>query len=275
LNTLYDKYLEEWINLYVNENITIIKIADKYHVSLSTVWKYLKKNNIYTRNFSKYNYNQYKINENFFEKIDNSINAYILGFLYADGHMYISETGSKQVRLKSTDINILKKISKLIYIDDKELNNNKLYSSKHKESKTLIICNKKIYDDLYNIGMHNNKTFDCYLPHIDEKYMSHFIRGFFDGDGCIYYSEKNRDCEVQFTGTLDMCNDLKNLLSNINIHSYIVERNRYSKGIAEIRIRRKYDVEKFYMYIYDNMEKNDLFLNRKREKFENMFLTIF
>ena len=69
--------------------------------------------------------------------------------------------------------------------------------------------------------------------------MSDFIRGYFDGDGCITYSirkpnPKNRELNYRVTGRFEICSKLSNILidfqrylSNTNI-SYIKRDNMYN-----------------------------------------------
>ena len=51
----------------------------------------------------------------------------------------------------------------------------------------LYIDSFKIYEDLYKLGVEENKSSkNIYFPKIPKKYYSHFIRGYFDGDGIAY-----------------------------------------------------------------------------------------
>jgi hypothetical protein len=270
------EYQDKIIKLYENDKLTIFKISELLKISRSSVYRIIKLNNINTNRLKRYNgipNTKYKIVNNFFEKIDNSIKSYILGLLYADGTMYKNKNNEyhKQVRLKLTDIDLLEDVNKALNYD-KPLLQYKKEKEHHKDFKVLIICNHKIYDDLIKIGIYKNKTFDCKLPVIDDNLMHHFIRGFFDGDGTIYHNKKNNAGEVSFVGTDEMCNDICEYLNNVlKINSSVIIREKkYSKGISTFRMRRKNDIIKFYNYIY-NINDNDIFLERKKEKFEQWF----
>ena len=53
----------------------------------------------------------------------------------------------------------------------------------------LSIAYAKLSDDAYKLGVVYNKSLVLTFPTFDivpEKYMNHFIRGYFDGDGCVW-----------------------------------------------------------------------------------------
>ncbi|KKQ34928.1 MAG: intein-containing protein [Candidatus Nomurabacteria bacterium GW2011_GWB1_37_5] len=50
----------------------------------------------------------------------------------------------------------------------------------------LRIGNKAIYQSLEDLGLYPNKSLTIEFPQIPNKYLSSFIRGYFDGDGCVY-----------------------------------------------------------------------------------------
>lgn len=50
---------------------------------------------------------------------------------------------------------------------------------------SIHFCSKKVTSDLLKIGLHSSKSFSCNFLNIDDRFIWHFIRGLFDGDGCI------------------------------------------------------------------------------------------
>lgn len=63
---------------------TCLFISKLYNVNDETIRRYLHKNSIVVRNQS--DARKYTLDNNFFDKIDTSEKAYILGLLYADGY---------------------------------------------------------------------------------------------------------------------------------------------------------------------------------------------
>ncbi len=134
-----------------------------------------------------------KVNIDFFKKWTKDM-AYLLGFFAADGGMFINSGGSKYLQFTSTDYEILEKIRTLLLAKQKIALKKKI-SKNHKDCYLLQIGSKEMFHDLKSLGFTPNKELNMNLPRISDKYFSHFLRGYFDGDGCIsksYYKKKDR-----------------------------------------------------------------------------------
>lgn len=112
--------------------------------------------------------------------------AYVLGFFAADGCMSKNKRGAHFIEFQSIDKEIIYKIR------DALKSNLKIgeYQSKHKNYSrrySLQIGSKKIFNDLIKLGMTPNKSLTIKLPTIPEKYFQHFVRGYFDGDGNVFF----------------------------------------------------------------------------------------
>ena len=132
---------------------------------------------------------KYTVNENFFDKWSNKM-AYVLGFFYADGNMEdASYLRGKYIRFNNTDLNLINNIR--IAMDSRH----KIYESpahgNYKTKYLLRIGSHKLYDSLKKIGLYPNKSLTIKLPKIPKKYFFDFLRGYLDGDGCIYLELAN------------------------------------------------------------------------------------
>ena len=216
----------------------------------------------------------YKINQNYFKFIDNKDKAYFLGILYADGNNYIS-TNVKQVSLEllSEDIKIIK-ILKNRLGTNKPIKYRKAKIDKNnfkiKKRCGLVLSNKQISEDLYNHGCVPKKTFNLKFPSensLPKEFYSSFIRGYFDGDGCIYIGKNNIKSSI--CGYHPFICDLFDILKkeNLNVKLYI---NKRIESFSELYIQGEKDNIDFYNYLYD---ESDLFLDRKKEKFMNIINT--
>jgi hypothetical protein len=76
---------------------------------------------------------------------------------------------------------------------------------------TFSIYNTKIVSDLYKHGCVNNKTFKIKLPKLREDLIRHFIRGYFDGDGCISLPN------IKILGNEDFISSLQKFRLYVNI----------------------------------------------------------
>lgn len=254
---------------FYNSVKSLRQTSDRFNLSFSTVRRLLIGRGVNTsidRDAQRRRKISYDIDENYFESIDSSDKAYILGVLFSDGHMYKNR---KQVRLKLTDIDLLDEI-KLKMGYKKPYNSIKKYKESHKDAKLLIICNTKIYDDLIRLGCGQNKTYDCQLPKISDQYMFDFIRGFFDGDGSIWVdnspNDRYRQVDINIVATVIFCQQLCDFLKKYKVESIIRVDKRHDARVGILRIKNVKSVDIFYHLIYDNLN-GKIFLNRKYNKF--------
>lgn len=165
-----------------------------------------------------------KIRHNFFKSIETEIQAYLLGFIMADG--------SVNEKRHTLTININKKDAELfklfnIISPDAYIHEEKNYESKAtvrgktvKNSGSLRLCISSIVliEDLKKLGVVENKTYSqLNIPNIPDNLIKHFIRGYFDGDGCITYSvikpnPDNREKNYRVSARFEICSKTNNLL---------------------------------------------------------------
>lgn len=137
----------------------------------------------------------------------------------------------------------------------------------------LTITNKKIVDDLVKLKCVPRKSCIIELPTYDivpENLFRHFLRGYFDGDGCMYYQmRKDRAytypiCIAQFTSSIPFCKALSIYLSSIDIKNCLKKPDRYHPNNTSVTITGYKQLVKLIAYLYDGM-KEGLFLKRKRD----------
>ena len=102
-------------------------------------------------------------------------------------------------------LNLIKYI--LEYFRDIIQTGKPLHSCCYKKDKNyafgMVINSKKLVNFLISIGCGPRKTFNLKWPQINikEDLINHFIRGLFDGDGCIYAKpEKLKRCSISLVG---------------------------------------------------------------------------
>lgn len=251
---------EECIKLY-NEGEYLKNISKKININSHLINKWLKEE--FPNNIGKFkNYRKNTFNFNYFSKIDSEDKAYFLGLIYADGNLY-ARRNRLQIFLQSQDKYILELFSK--YIE----HNGKLYNDRGIGFK-LILDSKILYNDLLKLGLTPNKTFDIRFPDeniLPKELQSHFIRGFFDGDGCISISSKT-NVNINFTSNFMFINDIKNILLNNGIESTNFNKRYKEKEVSSgsISIGKKEYQKILEAYMYKNCK--DLFLSRKKDKFK-------
>lgn len=151
------------------------------------------------------------VNSTYFHDIDTPQKAYWLGFLYADG--YNSGIGI-EFALQESDLESVLDFREAI--GSKHTVSKKIAKLNGKEfvSYRISIKDKQLADDLDALGCTQNKSLTIHLPHLPNKLMNHFVRGYFDGDGCITVPDTKRQAlHASFTsGSVMMLAELLQFL---------------------------------------------------------------
>lgn len=117
------------------------------------------------------------INESFIN-LNNPDFCYLLGFFMADGHI-----DNEVIYISQSDAHFLHKLQKIIGHNGKLKKDSRSTNPNY----ILVIQSQALRELLINIGVETNKKFSA--PYIDcKQYARDFVRGVFDGDGCISYT---------------------------------------------------------------------------------------
>lgn len=205
---------------------------------------------------------RYKVNQDFF-KHWNAQMAYILGFTFADGNIHYCSLGWD---LRS-DVGLLERINTVMQSD--------YPIKKRKNSFRLRISNPVILQDIQKLGIMPNKTGVCQIPDIPEAFLRDFVRGFLDGDGWICVRRRGVKTEISAgfsNGSHKFLQVLTNKLSeflSLTTNNLRTRKKITKKG----KIAITYSIEwyglnafKIIKFLYDDLGKDDLFLQRKYEK---------
>ncbi|MFR4451602.1 MAG: LAGLIDADG family homing endonuclease [Ruminococcus sp.] len=253
------------VHMYEN-GMTTTTIGNEYVISHHAIRRLLMKNNIPIR--SRSDYREYNIDQHYFDNVDTPNKAYILGFLFADGSNCMSKY-TVTMSLQEDDRDILEKIRlemhnerPLEFID---------YSNKHdggynyKNQYRLLMFSTQLCQSLNNIGMVPNKSLTLEFPDINPSFYSHFIRGYFDGDGCVTHNIPNKTRLVTITSTENFCLKLQHIVQEIlGITGTIVDASNHN-GITKVyTIGSIPNIKKFLDFLYADAE---LFLERKYQRY--------
>lgn len=224
---------------------------------------------------SKYHYD-----ENYFQSIDSEDKAYWLGFLYADGCVRESHNkdSSKiksyvlEITLCDKDRKHLEKFresidsdvpikDKIVKLDDKKYG-----------AVRMCVCCTKMCNDLIKLGCIPRKTYNMSFPNyeiVPECFMRDFIRGYFDGDGCICVPESSPSIIIaNFTGMENMLSEIREYLFS---HGIVDFKNAYSQknGNKAVELAFRGDnVRSFLDYIYKDAS---IYLDRKYNKYIDFY----
>lgn len=275
IDNIIKKY-EEGLSLYAlgrlyrTRSININKILINNNISIRGKGIQTNKENYKTN--KKYNFNEY-----FFNNVDNELKAYWLGFLYADGNVYIrgwdkgkSKGGTIEISLKAEDdyhlYNFRSDINgnMLINYRDVKLNGN-IYPSCR-----ILINSINMARDLINYGCVPNKSLILEFPKtLADELLPHFIRGYIDGDGCVFFKvyNKNDTFSVSLLGTYNFLTSVKEVLKRNGIKSSDVKPKK-SKAFL-ITITGRDNLVNLYNYLYKDATR---FLGRKIDLFRKALM---
>lgn len=201
----------------------------------------------------------YALNEKFFSDWSSEM-AYVLGYIYADGYVGRDEA---KIRIASHDLDMLEKIKDVMGYGGPILNG----SNQNGTWYELNIRRLALYHDLRGLGVFPNKSLTMRFPDVPSHYLPDFIRGYFDGDGCIYEVPRKRPTpgmEVDFaTGSKDFAESLLNILQTEVHTSFKLYHKR--KNYYNIRGWNQAS-EALYTYMYNG----NIHMTRKFEKFNEI-----
>lgn len=150
-------------------------------------------------------HNRNKINHNFFKEWSPTM-AYVFGYAFADGTLLDSKPSRTcYLRFHSVDYDLLEQINKSLDRCGKIFKRSSQLikkGSKHYNSKTcyyISIGSRQLFSDLIKLGLSPKKSLDMTFPYIPQKYLCYFVRGYFDGDGCLNIRRDSKRLQVVFT----------------------------------------------------------------------------
>lgn len=220
-----------------------------------------------------------RIRHDFFKNISTELQAYLLGFYASDG--------SSDEKRKTVRICLQEKDSEIVYLFKDIISSDaRIYSVPPKEytgrggikiqghgAFGVDITSTILVQDLVNLGFGYDKSHtELHLPNIDSNLMRHFIRGYFDGDGCItggVSKEKGKKDRFRRYFQIDakyssILLEMQKFFSehDIKINLNYIKRDDMYRMVTS----SKKEIEKIYHLLYDD---SYFYLSRKFKKFDH------
>ena len=267
INKLVDETTQANVCIDYKNGSTRRQIMEKYHLGEKTVIRVLQRNHIPMITHPRYNRDF-----TFFDSIDTELKAYWLGAIYADGNIAASDKyGAYHSSFSSIDKDWIEMFkSDISYEGPLVCEHHKKYD---KDIWKLNFGNREITRQLIQIGCTPAKSMTMEFPTLPEKLVHHFIRGYFDGDGCVFLSQptwrykESDEILVKATITSGSKSFLERLVFELpclnkkvlgrpgHIHNYVVNWNSSDTCIM-------------YDYMYEDATR---YLPRKKAKFDEYF----
>lgn len=245
------KEYKEAKELYLKGNLSATYVAKQFNLRHPNFIRSLRKDGVEViakKHIPTFNY---KI----FDEIDTEEKAYWLGFLYADGS--VERKGNHvELSLKKTDFDHLEKYKTFL--------ESSLSVKKDSFRCRFTVCNQYFQHRLIILGCTNNKSLTLKFPNKDifkeENLIRHFIRGYFDGDGGISYTEKTKSTSI--LGTFEF---LTELISYLPCKKKTFYRDKRWSGNTFGIQYSKIDSVNLLNYLYSN---SNISLDRKYKLFQ-------
>ncbi len=173
----------------------------------------------------------------FFEHIDSQEKAYWLGFLAADGSVATHHKANLRVQIALSDEDHLRLFKEAldashpirrIERESARMIDGRVISGS--QAVILDICSRPLVDDLVAAGVGPRKTHALRWPeHLPRELLRHYLRGYFDGDGCWYANDRRPKA---FDFMFQLCGNEPFLLG---CQRYLMS----ECGLSETRLRQR------------------------------------
>lgn len=235
-------------------------------VGYKIVQRVLKENNISIRTQGE-SRTLYKVNNDFFKTQTREM-AYILGLLGSDGCV-AKNKNVIYIELQRQDRDILEKINTIIgnerpvqdYTTGRGYENSKMY-----------FYSKEIKQDLAEYHIIPNKTYETeyrFPEKLKKEFYFDYIRGLFDGDGCIKTTNPTITWQID-TSSKDIAEQICLYLQSFDIEAKISILPKTNISIYRIYCYNKKNCKKLFNLLYHD---TNLFLKRKNDKFIELLNT--
>ena len=201
-----DSKIDYICNLY-KSGISSKNLGIKFSIDKRRIQKWVKEIDILRSKSNSHRLTNF--NQNIFDTIDSEEKAYWLGFLYADAYN-CKRTNTFSLTLATKDLNHIEKFTKFIGLPKDQILtelNGKYWSSNIK------LYSKHICEQMERLGCPQAKSFIIRYPSwLDSKYNVSFIRGLFDGDGCLTLRLKNKEWKWSLVSTKECLESISNII---------------------------------------------------------------
>lgn len=233
---------------------TVKSVAEEYGVSSACIERIL------ARSGRKRGHRKYAIDESYFEKVDTPNKAYFLGLIYADG---CNKRNGISLSLQEEDGYLVEALKREVAFKGKTYLI-KRKKAHHKLRVGVELSSMKMMNDITLLGVVPNKSLILQFPTcVSEGLMSHFIRGYFDGDGSVHV-DGSGGFHCSITGSPFFCQSL---------HEYLTKRLSINSTVCDYSHSKAKDVKMstcqalvFLDYIYRD---STIRMTRKFDRFIN------
>lgn len=208
--------------------------------------------------------------------------AYVLGLISADGAIIDARKSSRTcyIVLSSVDKTLIQQVkdavgsSHKIYKKAPKVQKFKNKSYHCAEAFILRIGSKTMFQDLINLGITPRKSLRLTMPRMTKDCFRFFLRGYFDGDGCVHVStpKENNKPRIVTIFTSGCSDFLENLSKNISMYTGAIPMKiHFNSGAYRLRSNMATSL-KILKFMYSDLNSAP-YLDRKYQVYQNYLKT--
>lgn len=220
---------------------------------------------------------KYAVNADFFTHWSNEM-AYVLGFIFADGSLEdASYLRGKYVRATCTDKDRIEAIKSLMSSGHSIV---RLVPGGNRKPRYLLrIGSHKLYADLISHGVTPRKSLTMKFPEPPRRFSAAFIRGYFDGDGCVFLDRYHKNPALEYPRRLTIIFTSGSVEFLQSLHECIQRECKITEhclhphnklGAFQLRYSTASSV-KIFAFMYKHVMDPRLYLSRKYAIFRRFF----
>lgn len=248
--------VKKWYEFY-KLNPSIKKTATYFGISHPTISLWFKKLGLEMIGKNRKHF----FDEKFFAT-DTPESFYWAGFIAADGCI---RDGSVFISLAIKDKEHLEKLKRTLNHDgaitiyDERPIRNSIVAK-------FYINSIKTVDDMKRFNIGPKKSLTYVLPEwiISHPFVNHFVRGYNDGDGCIFYSKDRAQMGVKIRGTKQCLEQIRKIF-NVNCKTNDKLKIIFDSGIYQIQYSGRINLINIRDFLYKH-SYSDIELGRKKDR---------
>ena len=214
----------------------------------------------------------HNFNEEIFSEIDTIEKAYWLGLLYADGYNN-ERINALFLSLQRKDKNHIEKFCDFLGYDRSQIKDIEIVSkltNKIYYASRIVTNSKKLSSDLKLKGCPQAKSLILSFPRwLNPDFYSHFMRGYYDGDGSLNLNTSNNEWKLSVAGTADVLNHFQEIWKKLSINSFEKNISKTENNTWELVISGNEQIKRASDWLWKD-SRVDIRLDRKFNKYNQL-----
>lgn len=258
---------DQVVEIYKAGGVSTRAAAKQFEVTPPVIQNLLKRRGVTINRDRTQLCRTYKVNHRYFETIDTEEKAYFLGLLYADGNVS-SKKDVITLQLQWRDKPVLDKFKKALSSEHK-ITFVKRKTKNRQDHARFSVHDVTMAKDLIALGCIPRKSLKLDFPtyeQVPKDLMRHMIRGYVDGDGCVYVRKgKTFGMAVSIMSNDLFCLGVQQFLKNeFGIESRLTQ-PRLNKSTRSLTVDSQKSAFKLMEWLY---HEATVYLDRKHQKWQ-------